>query len=643
MILLTYMDNLPNQENPLRPQEPTNILQTNSSSKNRIFKNPFLWGGLIVLVFILIVLIYFKSWFPFHQQKIEPVPTGTSTITTTTPNPTLTATTGAVLNSVEFIPREQMASYSFDDTTQEGYTITTTYQFFKVGHFISGKYVGGNLLLALISSDGGPCKSAHCGEPNRFRYAKVGNHITLLEKVSTPISRYPGATDLEPVNDALVKRPFEKMSLVFDGIDSSSTIVILEYPKTLALNNRAVVYGPGEQDGTLDKAQLNLSFHDPVMGEVWTTKPELSAQKSFYDDCKQVDPKSHGEFDDCIGLSDYVRNSFYVFRPDGTFLTYVYEPDFKTDNITWNNGTVVDTYDYVTREGCGWVGVNSISVVSSSLVSNNDLEIIGKIGTTGDPIHDLKDKNHQLYTEFYQNYKSHFPAWYNNTTGNTNKESNVSPLSYQDFIKATPIFFWRDPFGRLIRFNNTQFIVPNECEPIIYLYPPKQENVEVKLGSNITITNSWPVYDNGWYVSASPDGRITNILSGKVSPYLFWEGHSYILPPQNNGFVVAKEDIQNFLNTTLPKLGLNEKETKDFMRAWVPQLSEAPYYFITFIDQTTINNVAPLEITPKPDTLLRVLMDFKALDKPIQVSPLQLPPTPIREGFTVVEWGGLKR
>ena len=632
------MDNLPDQENPPQQQEPTN-----PSPKNRIFKNPFLWSGLIILFLVLIALANFKNWSPFLQQKIEPVPTDISTTITTTPNQMPTPTSEVVANSVEFIPREQVANYSFDDTTQEGYTITTTYLFFRVGHFVNGKYNGGDLLLGLISSDGGPCKSAHCGEPNRFRYAKVGNHITLLEKVSIPTSRYLGATDAGPMNDAINKRPFEKMNLVFDGIDSSSTISILEYPKTLAMNNRAVVQGPSEQDGTLDKTKLNLSFHDPIMGDVWTTKPELSAQKSFYDDCKQVDPSSHGMLDACVGLSDYITNSFYVFRPDGTFLTYIYEPDFKTDNIIWTNGSTSGTYDYVTREGCGWVGINSISVVSPLSVNNNDLEIIGNVGTTKDPIYDLKDKNHPLYTELYQNYKSHFPNWYNNTTGNTNKESNISPLSYQDFLKATPIFFWRDPFGRLIRFNNTQFIVPNECEPIIYLYPPKQENVEVKLGSDITITNSWPVYDNGWHVSASPDGKITDILTGKISPYLFWEGHSYILPSQSNGFVVAKNDIPNFLNNTLQKLGLNEKETKDFVLAWVPQISEAPYYFITFIDQATIESLAPLEITPKPDTLVRVLMDFKALDNPIQTSPLKFPPTPIRKGFTVVEWGGLKR
>jgi hypothetical protein len=47
----------------------------------------------------------------------------------------------------------------------------------------------------------------------------------------------------------------------------------------------------------------------------------------------------------------------------------------------------------------------------------------------------------------------------------------------------------------------------------------------------------------------------------------------------------------------------------------------------------------PLHITPKPDTVIRVFMLFRALDSPIAVTPQRL--TKIeRKGFTVVEWGG---
>ena len=46
-----------------------------------------------------------------------------------------------------------------------------------------------------------------------------------------------------------------------------------------------------------------------------------------------------------------------------------------------------------------------------------------------------------------------------------------------------------------------------------------------------------------------------------------------------------------------------------------------------------------LEISPTPDTLIRVLMTYKGLDEPIEVEE-QILETPERTGFVAVEWGG---
>ena len=63
------------------------------------------------------------------------------------------------------------------------------------------------------------------------------------------------------------------------------------------------------------------------------------------------------------------------------------------------------------------------------------------------------------------------------------------------------------------------------------------------------------------------------------------------------------------------------------------------YNYIRFETLDEINSYMPLIIEPQPDTLIRVLMDYKPLDKKINVNEQQLS-TPIRNGFTVVEWGG---
>ena len=90
-------------------------------------------------------------------------------------------------------------------------------------------------------------------------------------------------------------------------------------------------------------------------------------------------------------------------------------------------------------------------------------------------------------------------------------------------------------------------------------------------------------------------------------------------------------------------LGLNDLEIKEFKEAWLDELTEKEYCFITFYDQAYIDIYAPIEINPKPDQFIRVLMDYKALDKSIEVEAPVLSKAPKREGYVVVEWGGLKR
>jgi len=47
----------------------------------------------------------------------------------------------------------------------------------------------------------------------------------------------------------------------------------------------------------------------------------------------------------------------------------------------------------------------------------------------------------------------------------------------------------------------------------------------------------------------------------------------------------------------------------------------------------------PLEFSVEPDTIIRVLMQYKMLDEPIEVKEQELV-TPERNGFVAVEWGG---
>jgi hypothetical protein len=90
-----------------------------------------------------------------------------------------------------------------------------------------------------------------------------------------------------------------------------------------------------------------------------------------------------------------------------------------------------------------------------------------------------------------------------------------------------------------------------------------------------------------------------------------------------------------FLNYALTKLGLNTAEKVEFLEYWVPRMKDNPYNFINFA-QEEYTDTAPLNITPKPDSMLRVFMVTKTLETPVSVK-LQSLETFNRTGFSVVE------
>lgn len=190
--------------------------------------------------------------------------------------------------------------------------------------------------------------------------------------------------------------------------------------------------------------------------------------------------------------------------------------------------------------------------------------------------------------------------------------------------------------------NLTIFMVHVGAEmgkPVIYLYPQEPTVVSVNVEPTDGISVSEPEIGDGWNVLAAPDGTLYNLRDAAVYPYLFWEGFAANFVTPEEGFVVEGDDVEAFFDEKLAVLGLNEKEVADFKEFWVPRLSDAPYYFVTFIDQEDFDRYAPLSVSPAPDSMIRVFFDYKALETPVEVVE-QVLETPERNGFTVVEWGG---
>lgn len=179
---------------------------------------------------------------------------------------------------------------------------------------------------------------------------------------------------------------------------------------------------------------------------------------------------------------------------------------------------------------------------------------------------------------------------------------------------------------------------PNACyKPVIYLYPEGMLEVLVKLTVDGGLTCTYPAYNEGWKVMASPDGTLTD-ASGQTYNYLYWEGLTYAQYDLSKGFCVKGEDTAAFLEEALADLGLTRREANEFIVYWLPMMQENPYNIISF--QTDIyTEAAKLEINPTPDTLIRVFMAWQESDSYVELAAQELT-APERSGFTVVEWGG---
>ena len=182
-----------------------------------------------------------------------------------------------------------------------------------------------------------------------------------------------------------------------------------------------------------------------------------------------------------------------------------------------------------------------------------------------------------------------------------------------------------------------------DAKPIIYLYPEVITDVTVELGYPKNTTHTYPKYKGPWRVQAEPNGDLTDLKTGRHYYALYWEGKNIVSTnTPTEGFIVKGSDTISFLEEKLAILGLTDREAAEFIIYWLPKLENAPYNFIRFQSLAEQNKNMPLTITPTPKTLIRVMMEYVNLDKPIKVAKQKLPKTPTRTGFTVVEWGGTK-
>lgn len=177
-------------------------------------------------------------------------------------------------------------------------------------------------------------------------------------------------------------------------------------------------------------------------------------------------------------------------------------------------------------------------------------------------------------------------------------------------------------------------------KPVLYLYPEKQTDINVKVRPAGRFWTTYPKYGaDGWNVTAYPDGSIVNKADGHTYDYLFWDTVEDNSPyDMKRGFCVKGCDTEAFLREKLAEIGLNEREMNEFIVYWLPLMEHNKYNVISFQNEV-YSEGNRLNIAPAPDSLLRVFMTYRAVDRKTDIQPQTFEHFE-RRGFTAVEWGG---
>jgi len=500
------------------------------------------------------------------------------------------------------LQEEIMRSYQWDPAWGNAPSwaqVSEYFRFYEAGTFTATPFENQTLVILALQCEG------MCFGPSiyRFAYNKTQNKLTFLMNHSSE--------DRSSMVTPLLK---DLSTITLKGLTLPSKIKLPNSDKYGEIQMRDNVYFP-TQSKEYGFTFGPILFTDKELGNAYS---QASGESTEYPSC------------------------FYMRSPDGSASLYGYDPGLIDINsaknikawIKWNDGNMDSTlggddYAYMAG-GCGMTGI----CYMIENVKEEDLVIVGKT-TTGIDIYVAKNPTSASaaatkLSSLYETYNASIEY-------DTSKQS----MDYQTFIAMKPVLYWKDPFGRFAGLVNRSVQPPAECgKPVIYLYPEKEIDVSVKVLID-EFTKTVPEYGKGWTVHAYPDGKIYNYADKQFYPYLFWEGHKNGNLNPAKGTVVKKEEAKKFISESLTKLGLNKVEKDEFISFWVPKIeaNTEEYVFISFVGTKDFNKVAPLEIIPAPQTLLRVFMYYEPVNSLFKTIPQEFKGME-RKGFTVVEWGG---
>jgi len=220
--------------------------------------------------------------------------------------------------------------------------------------------------------------------------------------------------------------------------------------------------------------------------------------------------------------------------------------------------------------------------------------------------------------------------------------TEIEPGNYYfEFTIVDEGGFFEDPYLEEVEIQGEykDFFFPDHYQafkPSIYIYPEEtmELDVDIVFPHGGRITTSIPDYNDGWHITVEPSG----IIDGQFE-YLFYESSQPDYGQYAAGWVVIREQLEDFFRNNMGQTGFNQKEIDDFIEYWIPILTEYPYYAIYPQYRGELEEMIKLEFSAQPESLIRLIYSVRGLeDNNLNIQEPVIPPF-TRDGFTVTEWG----
>lgn len=577
----------------IAPDQPSAITIT-EKKKRRISKK------IIVIVSIIVALLAAGALF-WWFSRTDQTPISTNTDTQSVDMPGTTEMLPADLEEFSQPTTGELWYKEAKPIADPGYITNTDGSGFDgVKYFEVGKHGDATIIQALVEAVGGfgILLFEHSPSGKTSFIARPNANLDYSTDTSTQTSGWDNNIFASSVS-----------------INKDTHYGSLTVPKSLPVPNNETITPPSYTYGTyVNDPDTGKSNDSPQEGLTVTTVATYGSNTLV--------KKEQTHSDTNLTTINYV-----LVTPIGTEVSMVYQPINTTiDDYTWsNNVSVKGTIGGVVR-GCGAVGT---SVSRADSLSDSDFVAIGKTDK-GQTIYGFKDTSINLVKVVYDEYLEA-----------NNYDGAPASVSFDTFIANHAIFAYKSVNNGWLIYTNNDYVLAGGCgKPVIYLYPTSTEKVSVKVGANVTVSDPFYPQTTGWKdVIARPDGSLT--YNGKLYHSLFWEGTGYgEYPAITRGTVVKRADVLQTIRTQLTAQGLTPRESQDFVDFWQNRIPNKPYVLLSWFNTIQLNTLAPLRVTPRPDTLIRVFLDMRGLDAPISIMAQSFD-APTRNGFTVVEWGGL--